>query len=157
MRSVNCWVVTVSDTRTAETDSSGRLIRERLKAAGHSVLNYAIVSDELAEIRKLLEEAREDKEVQVVILSGGTGVSSRDTTYEAVIALFDKEIRGFGELFRYLSYEQVGPFAMLSRATAGLMERKLIFSLPGSLDAVRLAMERLILPVLGHAACEIIK
>jgi len=152
---VGCWVITVSDTRTAENDTSGKIIREELEAHGHRLLDYRIVKDEPSQIRELLEEARADGQVQAVILTGGTGISSRDSTYEVVHRFIDKELPGFGELFRYLSFQEVGPRAILSRAVAGAAGRKLIFSLPGSSGAVRLALRELILPVLGHAVYEV--
>ena len=155
VQQVGCWVITVSDTRTMETDESGKLIMERLKAAGHRVLRYEIVKDEADQIARLLREAGEASEVQAVILSGGTGISARDVTVATVREFLDKELEGFGELFRGLSFAEVGPFALLSQATAGVMGSKLIFSLPGSLDAVRLAVDRLIVPVLGHAVHEL--
>lgn len=151
----NCWVITVSDSRTKETDESGRSIREELEAQGHRLLNYQIVKDEPSQIGEILAEAQKDGRVQVVILNGGTGISSRDTTYEVVHEFIDKELPGFGELFRYLSFEEVGPRAILSRATAGVMEGKLIFSLPGSPQAVKLALKGLILPLLRHAVYEL--
>jgi len=154
---VGCWVITVSDTRTPQTDESGGLIRTELETHGHQVLRYQIVRDEPDQIRKLLEEALADDEVQAVILTGGTGISPRDTTYEVVHQLIDKELPGFGELFRWLSFQdrEVGPRAILSRATAGVAKGKLIFSLPGSTGAVELALKELILPVLGHAVYEV--
>jgi len=154
---VGCWVITVSDTRTPETDESGRIIRGELEAHGHRVLLYRIVKDEPSQIRRLLEEARGDNKVQAVILTGGTGISPRDTTYEVVHELVDKELPGFGELFRWLSFQdrRVGPRAILSRATAGTVGRKLLFALPGSPGAVALALRELILPLLGHAVSEL--
>ena len=152
---VGCWVITVSDTRTPETDESGRSIQEGLEAHGHRVLLYRIIKDEPSQIRRLLEEARGDERVQAVILTGGTGISSRDTTYEVVHEFIDKELPGFGELFRWLSFQEVGPRAILSRATAGAMGGKLLFSLPGSSRAVTMALKELILPLLGHAIYEL--
>lgn len=150
-------MITVSDTRTAETDAGGRLIREALEAHGHRVLLYRIVKDEPAQIGQILEEARADGQAQAVILTGGTGISARDSTYEAVHGFIDKELPGFGELFRYLSFQEVGPRAILSRAIAGAMGQKLVFALPGSCGAVKLALDRLILPLLGHAVYELEK
>ncbi|HIE48464.1 TPA: MogA/MoaB family molybdenum cofactor biosynthesis protein [Candidatus Bipolaricaulota bacterium] len=152
---VRCWVVTVSDTRSEDTDESGKLIRDKLAAAGHPVVGYRLVKDELAQIRAVLEEIEADQVTQVVILTGGTGISPRDVTCEALSPFLTKELPGFGELFRYLSYQEVGAFAVLSRALAGLMGGKLVFALPGSTAAVALAMDKLILPVLGHAAYEL--
>jgi len=141
-------VITVSDTRTTETDGSGRMIHELLEAHGHRVVLYRILKDEPELIATTIGEAPATAEV--LILNGGTGVARRDTTYEAITRLLDKEITGFGELFRMLSYEQIGAAAMLSRATAGVAGRHVVFSLPGSTAAVELAMTKLILPELGH-------
>jgi molybdenum cofactor biosynthesis protein B len=147
-RRVRCAVITISDTRTAETDGSGRRIRELLDAHGHRVEHYQILKDEpeliAAAIRSVPEAA------EVIIINGGTGLAQRDTTFEAVSRLLEKEITGFGELFRMLSYEQIGSAAMLSRATAGVVGNQAVFSLPGSTAAVELAMTKLILPELGH-------
>jgi molybdenum cofactor biosynthesis protein B len=147
-RQVGCGVITLSDTRTPDTDTSGATIRSLLEANGHRVELYRIVPDEPERIVAAIREA--PAAAEVLILNGGTGVARRDTTYEAIISLLDKEITGFGELFRMLSYEQIGAAAMLSRATAGVAGRHVIFSLPGSTAAVELAMTKLILPELGH-------
>jgi molybdenum cofactor biosynthesis protein B len=144
-------VLTVSDSRTAETDSSGALIAERLEAVGHGVADRAIVPDEPARIRPLLESWRDRDDVDAVLVTGGTGISPRDLTFETVVALLTKPLPGFGELFRMLSYQEVGAAAMLSRAVAGLMGDTLIFVMPGSRAAVRLAIDALILPELAHA------
>jgi len=148
VKHVGCGVITVSDTRTSDTDGSGRKIRELLEANGHRVELYRILRDEPELIAAAVSEA--PPAAEVLILNGGTGVARRDTTYEAVTRLLDKEISGFGELFRLLSYEQIGSAAMLSRATAGVAGKRVIFSLPGSTAAVELAMSKLILPELGH-------
>ncbi len=145
---VDCAVLTVSDTRTADSDGSGGRIRELLQGQGHRIAHYQIVKDEPEQIVGALRALPPG--VEVVIVNGGTGLARRDTTYEAVQRLLDKEITGFGELFRVLSYEQVGAAAMLSRATAGVAGRRVIFSIPGSTAAVELAMSKLILPQLGH-------
>ena len=147
---VACFALTVSDTRTEETDTGGRAIRERLEAAGHSVSGHAIVRDEPSQVTAIVRERLADPATQVIITTGGTGISARDTTFEAVTALFEKRLDGFGELFRMLSFQEIGAAAMLSRATAGTVGRKAIFVLPGSPAAVRLAMDRLIVPELGH-------
>jgi molybdenum cofactor biosynthesis protein B len=144
----HCGVITVSDTRTAHDDASGARIRSLLEEHGHAVDFYRIVQDEPAEIAALVRDA--PPAVEVMICNGGTGIARRDTTYEAITRLFDKELRGFGELFRMLSYEQIGAAAMLSRAAAGVAGRRVIFSLPGSTKAVELAMTKLIIPQLGH-------
>jgi len=145
-----CAVVTVSDTRTPETDVSGASIRTLLEGAGHRVTSYAIVRDDPQDIRTHLQRLLGDPELDAVIVNGGTGLAPRDTTYEAITDLFEKRLDGFGELFRMLSYEQVGAAAMLSRAAAGVARGKVVASLPGSPEAVELAMTRLLVPELGH-------
>lgn len=145
-----CAVIIVSDTRTPETDVSGKWIMETLKGAGHKIAAYEIVRDEPDQIIRLVEKLA--LSCQLILLSGGTGIAKRDTTYEAISGLLEKEIGGFGELFRMLSYAEIGPAAMLSRATGGLFKDTLIFSLPGSTGAVTLAMTELILPELDHMA-----
>jgi molybdenum cofactor biosynthesis protein B len=149
-RSVRCFILTVSDTRTSETDTSGRTIAALLTGAGHEVAGRMIVPDDGALVRSTIERQLATVDVQVVISTGGTGITSRDTTFEAVDALIEKRLDGFGELFRMLSYEQIGAAAMLTRATAGLAAGRIIIALPGSEAAVRLAMEKLLLPELGH-------
>lgn len=146
---VACAIVTVSDTRTADTDTSGARIRELLEAAGHRVADYSILPDEPSIVRPRLVELIAES-VEAVIVNGGTGLAPRDSTYEAVASLLDKRIDGFGELFRSLSYAEIGAAAMLSRAVAGVAARTVIVSLPGSTKAVELALEKLLLPVLGH-------
>jgi len=148
--SVACYVLTVSDSRTAETDTGGRTIRELLQAAGHLIAGHAIVKDEPAEVTARVREQLADARTQVIITTGGTGITSRDGTFEAIDGLLEKRLDGFGELFRMLSFQEIGAAAMMSRATAGTAARKAIFVLPGSPHAVRLAMTRLILPELGH-------
>ncbi len=150
---VSVLVITVSDTRTKETDTSGALIRELLAAAGHSVSGYEIVPDEQAAIKCLLESPPPGTDA--VIINGGTGISKRDGTYEAVSSLIEKELKGFGELFRVLSYEEIGPAAMMSRAIAGVVRGRPVFSIPGSRGAVALAMDKLIVPELSHCVWEI--
>jgi molybdenum cofactor biosynthesis protein B len=149
-RCVRCFIVTVSDTRTEETDRSGAVIADLLTAAGHEVASRTIVKDDPELVRGTVERQLANPDVQAIILTGGTGITSRDSTYEAVSALMQKRLDGFGELFRMLSYEQIGPAAMMSRASAGLAGGRILVSLPGSEAAVRLAMERLIIPELGH-------
>ena len=148
--SVPCAVVTVSDTRTVKTDKSGPLIRELLEQHGHTAALLGIVKDEPSRIRALIDEIADEGECWAVFLNGGTGLAPRDTTIEAVDALLERRITGFGELFRFLSYEQIGSGAMLSRATAGVYRSLMLFSMPGSPAAVRLAMEKLIVPELSH-------
>ena len=150
---VRCYVLTVSDTRTEDNDTSGRAISTMLSDAGHDVLGKSIVKDDPALVRDAIERqlaTARDTGPQVVITTGGTGITSRDSTFEAVDALLDKRLDGFGELFRMLSFEKIGAAAMMSRATAGLSSGRILVSLPGSEPAVRLAMERLLLPELGH-------
>jgi molybdenum cofactor biosynthesis protein B len=149
-RHARCRVVTVSDTRTLETDGSGLRAAELLAAAGHSVRDRRIVRDERDAIAAAVRDGIADPEVDAVILNGGTGLAPRDVTYETVLDLLEKPIDGFGELFRMLSYEQVGAAAMLSRAVAGVTGTTAVFALPGSSKAVELGIERLIAPELGH-------
>lgn len=154
---IGCAVLTASDTRTEDTDASGALIRQLLAEAGHNVVRYAVVRDEPMQIGSVLEELVGYPKCEVILISGGTGISMRDRTYEAVSAQLDKTIDGFGELFRQLSFAEIGPGAMLSRAIGGIVRGKLVFSMPGSTDAVRLAMRRLILPELAHLVWELKK
>lgn len=152
---VGCFVLTVSDTRTDATDTSGRAIRDLLTAGGHTVTGHAVVRDEPAEVTAVVQTQLANPATDVVITTGGTGITSRDGTFEAVDALLEKRLTGFGELFRMLSYEDIGPAAMLSRATAGTVGRRVLFVLPGSEAAVRLAMAKLILPELGHVISQV--
>lgn len=146
-------VITVSDTRTPETDTSGARIAQLLSDAGHDVAFRALVPDESALIRSAVLQAR-SAGCQLIITTGGTGISRRDTSFEALRGLIDTEIPGFGELFRMLSFEEIGPAAMMSRAVAGLSAETILFVLPGSKNAVELAMQRLILPQIGHLLAE---
>ena len=148
--SLGCAVVTVSDSRTVADDTSGKLIRELLEAKGHQVVLHAIVKDDAEAIRLEVLRALAHGRVDAVIATGGTGVSPRDVTPEAVTPLFEKELAGFGELFRMLSFQEIGPAAVLSRAAAGTSAGKVVYVLPGSSGAVRLALEKLILPELAH-------
>lgn len=148
-----CAVITVSDTCTPETDTSGQFIVQRLTAADHVIHQYAVVKDEAAEIVALVHELVRSA-CTVIILNGGTGIAKRDSTFEAIDVLLHKRLLGFGELFRMLSFEAIGPGAMLSRATAGVINDTLLFSLPGSTNAGELAMDRLILPELRHLVWE---
>ena len=154
-RTVGCWVLTVSDTKTPETDTSGELIRERLASAGHRVIGSSIVRDEPTEVQRVIRAASSDAAVQVIIMTGGTGISSRDSTFEAVEAMLDKRLPGFGELFRVLSFEEIGGAAMLSRAQMGIHAHRVVVSLPGSPNACRLALDKLLLPELGHLVREV--
>lgn len=149
-RPVRCAVITVSDTRTVESDRSGLIIQTLLGQAGHQVYDYRIVPDEPDQIRSLCQTLVQQVEVDCIILSGGTGIAPRDTTYDAVVALLEKTLPGFGEIFRSLSFQEIGSRAMASRAIAGVCQGTLIFALPGSSKAVTLAMEALILPELPH-------
>ena len=149
-----CFVVTVSDTRTDETDRGGKTIVDLLRQQGHEVSGKTIVPDDADKVRNEIESHIGLAEIDVVISTGGTGISRRDGTYEVVSSLLDKQIDGFGELFRALSYEEIGPAAMLSRACAGIANGTIIISVPGSEHAVRLAMTKLILPEIGHLVRE---
>lgn len=153
-KSIGCWVLTVSDTKTSETDTSGAVIRELLAAAGHRVIGSAITRDEPADVERIVREACSNPAVQAVILTGGTGITSRDSTFEAVEALLDKRLPGFGELFRALSYQEIGPAAMLSRAQLGIHARRIVVALPGSPNACRLALDKLLIPELPHLVRE---
>jgi molybdenum cofactor biosynthesis protein B len=155
--SVACYVLTVSDTRTEANDTGGAAIRALLEAAGHTVTGHAIVRDEPDQVRAAVRAQLADAATRVIITTGGTGISSRDGTYEAIDGLFDKRLDGFGELFRALSFQEIGSAAMMSRATAGTAGRKAIFVLPGSPNAVRLAMTQLIIPELGHVVQQLDK
>ena len=149
-QSIWCAVITVSDTRDETTDKSGQLIRSRLTELGHIIAHYQIVKDEPEHIAALVTQLASRDDVQAVFLNGGTGIAARDTTFDAIAPLLDKELPGFGELFRHLSYVEIGSRAMASRAIAGTYHQTLIFSLPGSSKAVSLALEKLILPELQH-------
>ncbi|MBD2563638.1 MULTISPECIES: MogA/MoaB family molybdenum cofactor biosynthesis protein [Nostoc] len=154
---VTCAVVTVSDTRTLETDKSGQLIKQLLLAANHAIGAYTIIKDEPTQIQGQIENLGKSPNLDAVIFSGGTGIAPRDTTYDAIEKLLEKTLPGFGELFRFLSYQEIGSRAIASRAVAGVYQNKLIFSLPGSSNAVRLAMEKLILPELTHLVSQVCK
>lgn len=149
---VSCAVITVSDTRTTDTDRSGQIIQQLLTQSGHQIAHYAIVPDEPDQIRSQLANL---PDVDVVILNGGTGIAPRDTTYDAIEQLLEKTLPGFGEIFRALSYAEIGSRAIASRAIAGVYSNKLIFSLPGSSNAVKLAIEQLILPEIVHLVTQL--
>jgi molybdenum cofactor biosynthesis protein B len=155
--SIACAVVTISDTRTTATDRSGTLIVQFLESAGHRVVDRAIVPDDPERIRPLVAGYADRGDVQAVLLTGGTGISPRDQTYETITGLLTKPLLGYGELFRMLSYQEIGAAAMLSRAVGGLIGRLAVLTMPGSTAAVRLAMEKLILPELGHIVREATK
>lgn len=148
-RTVRCFALTISDTKTPGDDASGDLIRRLTQAAGHEVVGARIVKDDPAQIRAAVLEAIAAG-AQAVIASGGTGLTSRDSTFEVVSALIERPIPGFGELFRWLSFQEVGSAAMISRATAGVVQGAVVFALPGSPNGVQLALERLVLPELSH-------
>ena len=152
--SVGCAIVTISDTRTEATDTSGRAIFDLLFADGHQVAGRRIVRDDPDEVRAAIASQLDNPAVQAILATGGTGITSRDRTFETIDALLEKRLDGFGELFRMLSYHEIGSAAMLSRASAGLARGKLIVSMPGSEHAVRLAMTKLVLPELGHMVRE---
>lgn len=156
-QSIGCVVITCSDTRSPETDTSGASIRRLLAEHGHNVIAYYLLKDEPTAIRQLLEKETNNQFVDALIINGGTGISRRDSTFEAIDAILEKRLEGFGELFRYLSYKEIGSAAMLSRATAGVYRGRVVFSLPGSESAVKLAMEQLILPEIGHIVGELRK
>jgi molybdopterin adenylyltransferase len=157
-RKVNCAVITVSDTRDKSTDKSGKHLHDLLNQANHNVVFYEIIRDEKILIEKTIKTAITQHEIEAIIVNGGTGIAKRDVSIEAIQPLFDKELPGFGELFRYLSYElDIGSASILSRAIAGVANNTAIFSIPGSSGAVKLAMEKLILPEIGHIVMEINK
>lgn len=154
-RPVGCAVITVSDTRTVETDRSGQIIQRLLTDAGHRVHDYRIVPDEPDRIGPLCQTLAQNTEVDGIILTGGTGIAPRDTTYDAIAALLEKTLPGFGEIFRQLSFQEMGSRAIASRAVAGVYQSTLVFSLPGSSNAVTLAMKALILPELPHLVSQL--
>jgi molybdenum cofactor biosynthesis protein B len=152
--SVNCAVITVSDTRTIETDTGGQTVIDRLVTAGHALAHREIVPDEPDNIRPLLVSLSDRDDIDAILITGGTGIASRDRTYETVLELLDKPLPGYGEIFRMLSYQEIGPAAILSRAVGGLIGRTLLLTMPGSPAAVRLAMEKIIVPELPHLVRE---
>lgn len=151
---VGCYIITVSDTRTEATDTGGRVAVELLTAGGHDVIGRTIVKDDPEMLRDCIGRQLANPAVQAIITTGGTGITVRDCTYEAVSAMLWKRLDGFGEIFRTLSYQQIGSAAMMSRAVAGTIAGRLVFSIPGSEAAVRLALEKLIVPELGHLVRE---
>jgi molybdenum cofactor biosynthesis protein B len=154
-KSVRCWVITVSDTRDETTDTSGQTIKKFLADDGHHTIGYRIVKDEPVQIEALLNEALANGDVEAVIINGGTGIAPRDGTYEVVSRFLEKKLDGFGEIFRYLSYLDIGSAAIMSRAAAGAARGKVLISLPGSKGAVTLAMEKLILPEIRHMVSQL--
>ena len=155
--SIGCAIVTVSDTRTPETDKSGQIMRDRLERAGHTIVGYQIVKDEPEQIGVILDRYCEDPSCQSILFNGGTGIARRDTTYDIIASRLEKTLVGFGELFRMLSYDEIGAAAMLSRATAGVYRGRLVVSTPGSSNAVALAMDKLIAEELAHLVYEVTK
>lgn len=149
-RSITCAVITISDTRNQETDRSGQLIQQLLRESQHSVGFYKILKDEPDDLRTAIAFLQQRSDIQVLLFNGGTGIAPRDTTYDAIVGLLDKTLPGFGELFRLLSYEEIGSRAIASRAVAGTIGHQVLFSMPGSSGAVKLAMEKLILPEMVH-------
>jgi molybdopterin adenylyltransferase len=150
LRSVTCAVITVSDTRTKETDRSGQLIQQLLTQSQHRVGFYKVLKDEPDDLRTAIAFLQQRSDIEVLLFNGGTGIAPRDTTYDAIVELLDKTLPGFGELFRMLSYEEIGSRAIASRAVAGTIGHQVLFSMPGSSGAVKLAMEKLILPEMAH-------
>ncbi len=153
-KAVACAVLVISDSRTEATDESGKYIIEKLKEAGHEVLDYALLKNDAGAIKAKIESLANREDVQVVVTSGGTGASRRDVTVETVTPLLDKVLPGFGELFRMLSYEEIGTAGMMSRAVAGAKNGKIVICIPGSLGAAKTATEKIILPEIGHMVRE---
>jgi len=156
-KSVSCAVLTISDTRTEQDDESGRFVRQKLSETGHRVILHCILKNEADSIKHKIHELLKEEEVQVIITIGGTGVSRRDVTIETIHPILEKELDGFGELFRFLTYGEIGTGSIMSRAIAGIAERKVILCLPGSPEAAKLAMDNIILPELGHLVMEATK
>lgn len=154
-KSLGCFVVTISDTRDETTDHSGQLIKALLAEEKQRLAGYRILKDEPNEIKALLQDVLGRGDVDAVILNGGTGIAPRDGTFEVVSGLLEKRLDGFGELFRFLSYQEIGSAAIMSRAVAGSAKGKILISLPGSRGAVDLAMRRLVLPELGHMVSQL--
>jgi molybdopterin adenylyltransferase len=152
---VTIGIVTVSDTRTPETDANGHYLRRVFEENGHRVGGYRIIKDEPDQVRAALDDLAAIPEIQLILFNGGTGIAPRDTTYDVLSRMLEKVLPGFGEIFRMLSYHEVGAAAMLSRATAGTYRGKVVFSTPGSPNAVQVATEKLILPEINHLAWEI--
>ena len=153
-KSVDCAVVIISGTRTEKTDESGKLIMQALRSSGHQVVSYSILKNDAALIGNKLNELLGEEGLQVIITSGGTGVGRLDITVEVVFSILEKKLDGFGELFRFLTYREIGTPSIMSRAMAGVARGKVIICLPGSVGAVKLAMEKIILPEIGHLVRE---
>ncbi len=153
-RSVSCAVLIISDSRTERDDESGGLLRQKLSQNGHRVISYCILKNEADSIKEKIYELLRQEELQVIITSGGTGASHRDITVETISPILEKKLDGFGELFRFLSYQEIGSASIMSRAIAGVVGGKVILCLPGSPEAANLAMDKLILPEIGHLVRE---
>lgn len=153
-KSVTCAVLTISDSRTEQDDESGKLLQEMLRQNGHRVLAYAVLKNDANSIRGKIEELLKLADLQVIITSGGTGISHRDITVETISPMLEKKVDGFGELFRFLTYQEIGAGSMMSRAMAGVVRGKVIVCLPGSLGAVTLTLDKIILPEIGHMVRE---
>lgn len=151
---MRCAVLTISDTRTLETDTGGNAVVSLLESRGHTIVARGLSKDDPSAVQTWIQRQRARDEVEAILTTGGTGIAARDNTYEAILTMLDKPIPGFGELFRVLSYQEIGPAAMLSRACAGVSQCRIVIALPGSEHAVRLAMEKLVLPELGHLVRE---
>ena len=149
-KSINCAIITMSDSRTPENDDSGKLIIKLLEKNDHKIIDYSIIKDNKKLINKKINQLTKNKKINAIITNGGTGIAKKDVTIEAIKPLFEKELAGFSSLFAKLSYDTIGSAAVLSRATAGIVNKKIIFCLPGSPEAVELAMDKLILPEIGH-------
>lgn len=153
-KAVGCAVLVTSDSRTEETDESGKLIKQRLQDKGHKVVYYTILKNDAAILKNKIVELIQQEEVQVIITSGGTGLSHKDVTVDTVQAMLEKQLDGFGELFRQLTYQELGTASIMSRATAGVINGKIIICFPGSMGAATLAMDKIILPEIGHLVRE---
>jgi molybdenum cofactor biosynthesis protein B len=153
-KNINCAVLIISGTRTEQSDESGKLIMQALKKGGHRVISYSILKNDADSILKKLDELINKESLQIIITSGGTGASHLDITIETISPILEKKLDGFGELFRFLTYQEIGTGSIMSRAMAGVVKGKVIVCLPGSVEAVSLAMERIILPEMGHLVRE---
>lgn len=154
---VTLGIVTVSDSRTPETDKNKEYIELRMLELGHIVEAYRLIKDEPDQVEEVMDELCQHPDIQIVLFNGGTGISPRDTTYDVISRKLEKILPGFGEIFRMISYEDIGAAAMLSRATAGVYQNTVVFSMPGSSNAVKTAMERLIIPEINHLAWEVVR
>jgi len=153
-KSITCAVITISDSRTEETDESGKFLRSSISTAGHQVLFYTLLKNDPEAIQRTFSDLLARPELQVIITTGGTGASHRDVTIETVTPMLEKKLDGFGELFRYLTFQEIGTTSVMSRAMAGVIQGKVVINLPGSLNAVILAAEKIILPEVGHMVRE---